>query len=274
MSGISDKAIKSNYTENKYRFNKKELQNHEFGDGSGLDAYDYGARFLDPQLGMWHSPDPLNQFDYSYALDKEVSEDDELDGIRDDEDAMNSFKNSVNKFLSFLGPTNLTAGDAAIHYGESPYTYVLDNPLKYIDPLGLDTALPKVFVTGYTHTNSNTSSSGTPWWLGPALIGAGTRLTFLKPVGALGSRTGSSIASTLLSKAIPLKFTKVLGKKLGTQVVKKIGTNVVGRALGRAIPLVGVIWTLADIEVSAANHVIENSPAEDNAQWQMAFGLP
>jgi hypothetical protein len=35
MAGISDKAIKSNYSENKYRFDKRELQNKEFADGGG-----------------------------------------------------------------------------------------------------------------------------------------------------------------------------------------------------------------------------------------------
>jgi RHS repeat-associated protein len=144
MAGISGKS--AGKLENKRKYNSKELQNAELSDGTGLDWLYYGFRMYDGQIGRWLIPDPLQEHEYNLELDKDLKE--EYGGNDNEEkDNLSAFKREDDGLSSIFSPKVLTADNSAIHYNSSPYAYVLNNPLKYIDLFGLDTTVGGVRFT-------------------------------------------------------------------------------------------------------------------------------
>jgi len=58
---------KAKENENRYLYNGKELQDETFAGGVRLGWYDYGWRFYDPQLGRFHTVDPMAEKYYSIS---------------------------------------------------------------------------------------------------------------------------------------------------------------------------------------------------------------
>jgi RHS repeat-associated protein len=79
MAGISSKALRPSYPENKYKFNDgTQLSNKEFLDGSGLEIYETPYRGYDPQIGKFRQIDFLADIaesysPYAFALNNPIS---------------------------------------------------------------------------------------------------------------------------------------------------------------------------------------------------------
>jgi RHS repeat-associated protein len=127
MAGISSKAIGG--MENKLRFNGNELQDEEFGDGSGLELYDFNARTYDQQIGRFIQIDPmtdeqegLSPYHFSYNNPVRFGDPDGKwpDGccsLSDFVDAVNTVVRDAVIFVSAAG--NAWASDQAAGAGRS-----------------------------------------------------------------------------------------------------------------------------------------------------------
>jgi len=168
---------------NKYLYNGKELQDDELG-GTELGWYDYGARFYDPELGRFHSIDPLAE-DYSF---------------------------------------------------QSPYTYGLNNPIRFVDYMGMSGQEPEenkvsgFSISDWVHSMANALG------FNMKSMGSATSTAEMEQVAAHNEQQSANLENTETAvKAATAITATVIATPLAIAATPEVATGTIVATEGAAL---------------------------------------
>jgi RHS repeat-associated protein len=247
MAGISDKALKTPYAENKYRFNGgNELQNKEFRDGSGLELYDAKNRMFDPQLGRFGQIDKYadmseDKSSYVFASDNPISRNDPF-GLSDTLKPVTviGHKNVIPaNFFSFLNDQRPQVDHVRVVMAPDP---TLPAPGSLLDKL---TKLERAKKASEKTAKEAEYAETIAHYLKKLLEKGSLEADDLKVLGELAKNAGeiATLATAILDIAQGISG-EISGEECVADIAKlgfSTGAGILGTALGG--PLLGIVFS-------------------------------
>lgn len=192
MAGISHKALKTSYAENKDKYNEgTELQSGEFSDGSGLELYATTFRSYDPQIGRFHQSDPLTTYSasfstYAYCFNNPLRYADPSGLITGDE---------LNKIVNDLMNSEYGGHWNAGGSGGNGHTYIYQSEEEAFSEGASDAYLSGFFGTGQDAKDGFNDAQQRY----NGMVGASHQVKLLTPVVAYGNyKNGRWVTSNIV----------------------------------------------------------------------------